>query len=108
MQKVRKHGESGVKRASQPSSGPLYDAKCTLQSEVWQGIKFSSAMEEGRRVQRRETLFRANSHLPFRIPQKREKSKCTHLHVNGVLVTITTPTDVDPALPESCQITRRE
>ena len=43
-------------------------------------------MEERRRVQRRETLFRANSHLRFRIPQKRGKSKCTRLRVNGALV----------------------
>ena len=30
--------------------------------------------------------FRANSHLRFRIPQIRVKSKCTRLRVNGTLV----------------------
>ena len=69
-----------------PSSGPLYDAKCALRREVRQRIKYCSAMEERRRVQRRETLFRANSHLRFRIPQKRGKSKCTRLGVNGALI----------------------
>jgi hypothetical protein len=42
-------------------------------------------MEDRRRV-RQETRFRANSHLRFRIPQKRGKSNFTHLRVNGALV----------------------
>ena len=69
-----------------PSSGPLYDAKCALRREVRHRIKYCSAMEERRRVQRRETLFRTNSHLRFRTPQKRGKSKCTRLRVNGAMV----------------------
>ena len=69
-----------------PSSGPLYDAKCALRREVRQRIKLCAAMEERKRVQRRENLFRANSHLRFRIPQKRGKSQCTRLRVDGALV----------------------
>ena len=45
-----------------------------------------AAMEERRRIQRCENLFRGNAHLRFRTPQKRGKSQCTHLCVNGALV----------------------
>ena len=69
-----------------PSSSPLYDAKCALRREVRHRIKYCSAMDERRWVQRRETLFRTNSHLRFRTPQKRGKSKCTRLRVNGAMV----------------------
>ena len=48
--------------------------------------KFCSAMEERKRVQRQESLFRSNSHLCFRTPQSRSKSKCTRLRVNGTLL----------------------
>ena len=61
-------------------SGPAYDAKCALRR------KFCSAMEERKRVQRQESLFRSNSHLCFRTPQSRSKSKCTRLRVNGTLL----------------------
>ena len=45
-----------------------------------------AAMEERKRVQRRENLFRANSHLRSRIPQRRGKSQCTHSCVDGALI----------------------
>ena len=67
-------------------SGPSYDAKCALRREVQQRVKFCSAMEERKRVQRQESLFRSNSHLRFRTPQSRSKSKCTRLRVNGTLL----------------------
>ena len=78
--------ESMGSRGYRPSSGPLYDAKSVLRREVRQRVKYCSAMEERRRIQRQETLFRSNSHLRFRTPQKRGKSKCTRLRQNGTLV----------------------
>ena len=73
-------------REGRPVSGPSYDAKCALRREVRQRVKFCSAMEERKRVQRQESLFRSNSHLRFRTPQSRSKSKCTRLRVNGTLL----------------------
>ena len=67
-------------REGRPVSGPTYDAMCDLRR------KFCSAMEERKRVQRQESLFRSNSHLCFRTPQSRSKSKCTRLRVNGTLL----------------------
>ena len=46
-----------------PPSGPLYDAKCALQREVRQRMKFCAAMEERKRVQRRENLQLTSSFL---------------------------------------------
>ena len=37
-------------------------------------------------MQKRESLFRRNAHLRFRTPQKRGKSQCTRLCVNGEIV----------------------
>ena len=67
-------------REGRPVSRPAYDAKCALRR------KFCSAMEERKRVQWQESLFRSNSHLCFRTPQSRSKSKCTRLRVNGTLL----------------------
>ena len=41
------------------------------------------------RVQKRESLFKENAHLRFRTPQKRGKSQCTRLRVDGALVSDT-------------------
>ena len=57
-----------------------------MRRQVRQRVKLCAAMEERRRVHRQETLFRANSHLRFRTPQKRSKSGCTRLRINGSLV----------------------
>ena len=73
-------------REGRSVSGPSYDAKCALRREVRQWVKFCSAMEERKRVQRQESLFRSNSHLRFCTPQSRSKSKCTRLRVNGTLL----------------------
>ena len=54
--------------------------------EVGQQIKLCAAMEERKHVQRRENLFSANSHLRFRIQQRRGKSQCTRLRVDGALI----------------------
>ena len=69
-----------------PSSGPLYDAKCTMRRKVRQRIKFCAAMEERKRVQKCEKLFKTNAYPRFRIPQKHQKSQCTCLRVNGTLI----------------------
>jgi len=70
-------------------------------------IKFCAAMEERRRIPRRENLFRANAHLHFRTPQKCGKSQCTCLRIkwSPCLRPITPPRSVDSALPKLCQIT---
>lgn len=73
-------------REGRPASGPFYDAKCGLRSEVRQRVKFCAAMDERRRVRRQESLFLSNSHLPFRTPQKRNKARCTRLRIDDTLV----------------------
>ena len=42
-------------REGRPVSGPSYDAKCALRREVRQRVKFCSAMEERKRVERQVT-----------------------------------------------------
>ena len=69
-----------------PNEGPLYKAKCFTRKEVKKRIKLCSAMEERKKVQRREHLFRMNAHSRFKLPQKREKSQCTRLRVEGRLI----------------------
>ena len=69
-----------------PASGPLYNAKCMLRRQVRQRVKFCAATEERRRVYQQDSLFGANSHLRFRIPQKRSKSGCTRLQIDDALV----------------------
>ena len=49
-------------------------------------IKLCSAMEERKRVQRWEHLFRMNAHSRFKLPQKRKNSQCTRLRVDGRLI----------------------
>ena len=73
-------------KEGKPPNGPLYDAKCNMRREVRQRTKFCAAMEERRSVQRRENLFRTNAHLRFRIPQKRGKSQCARLRVDGAII----------------------
>ena len=69
-----------------PSNGPLYEVKCAMRREVRKRIKLCTAMEERRQIQKREHLFRKNSHLRFQRPRKRGKSRCTRLRVNDVLL----------------------
>ena len=69
-----------------PTDGPLYEAKCLLRKRVRHRIKLCIAIEERKQIQRREHLFKSKSHLHFRIPKKREKSRCTRLRVGGAVV----------------------
>ena len=45
------------------------------------------AIEERKRIQRREHMFKTNAHLCFRTPQRRGMSQCNGLRIDGVLVT---------------------
>ena len=73
-------------RGKRPCEGPLYEAKCFTHKEVKRRIKICVAMEERKRVQRREHLFKTNAHSRFKLPQKRRKSQCTRLRMNGILI----------------------
>ena len=69
-----------------PLSGPLYDTKNEARKLVKQRIKFCAAMKERKLIQTREKLFRSSAPYRFKIPQKRGKSKCTCLRVDGNLI----------------------
>ena len=73
-------------KAGRPSSGPLYDSKCSLRADVRKRVKLCVAMNERKQVQRREHFFKTNAHHRFKLPQKRKKSRSSHLRVNGTLV----------------------
>ena len=74
------------KDGGRPNEGPLFEAKCSTRKEVKKRIKLCSAMEERKRVQRREHLFRMNAHSRFKLLQKRKNLQCTRLHVDGRLI----------------------
>ena len=74
------------KDSGMPSEGLLYGAKCSARNKVRRRIKMCAAMEERKRVQRRESLFRKNANSRFRLPQKRKKSQSTRLRVGGKLI----------------------
>ena len=77
----RKWDDSG-----RPSEGPLYEAKCNARKEVRKRVKACAAMKERKRVLNREHLFRTNDHRRFKLPQRRKKSHCTRLRVDGQLI----------------------
>ena len=60
------------KDSGMPSEGLLYGAKCSARNKVRRRIKMCAAMEERKRFQRRESLFRKNANSRFRLPQKRK------------------------------------
>ena len=66
-----------------PSNGPLYEEKCAMRKVV---RKLCSSMEERKQIQKREHLFRINSNVRFKRPQKRGRSRCTRLRVNNTLI----------------------
>ena len=57
-------------KAGRPSSGPLYDSKCSLRADVRKRVKLCVAMNERKQVQRREHFFKTNAHHRFKLPQK--------------------------------------
>ncbi len=69
-----------------PSSGRLYETKCSTRSEVRKRTKCCAAMDERKRVQKQEHLFKTNAHHRFKLPQRRKKSRSSRLRVNGILV----------------------
>ena len=67
-------------------SGPLYDTKNEARKLVKQRIKSCAAMKERKLIQTREKHFRSSAPYRFKIPQKRRKSQCTRLRVDGNLI----------------------
>ena len=74
------------KDSGKPQDGPLYKAKCLARREVKKRVKFCAAMEERRKVQRCEHMFKSKSKYRFKLPQ-RKKNQSTCLRVNGKLIT---------------------
>ena len=71
--------------AGRPPDGPLYDSKNHWRREVKKRVHLCAAMEERKRVRRREELFRSGSRHRFRAPHKR-KSRCSKLKVGNDLI----------------------
>ena len=63
------------KDGGRPCEGPIYVAKCPTHKEVKKCIKICAAMEERKRVQRHEYLFKINVHSRFKLPQKKKSHK---------------------------------
>ena len=64
-----------------PTSGHFYDAKCSLNAEVRKRVKLCTALDERKRVQRREHFFKAKVNHRFKLPQNRKKSRSSRLRV---------------------------
>ena len=72
--------------AGRPPDGLLYDSKNHWRREVKQRVNLCAAMDERRRVRRKENLFRSGARNRFRAPNKR-KPRCLKLKVGNDLVT---------------------
>ena len=83
--RVRKPGRRGVRMVGLLMIHSM-KPNAFLRKQVRHRIKLCIAIEERKQIQRREHLFKSKSHLRFRIPPKREKSRCTRLRVGGALV----------------------
>ena len=72
--------------AGHPPDGLLYDSKNHWRREVKKRVNLCVAMDERRRVRRRENLFRSGANNRFRGPNLR-KPRCSKLKVSNNLVT---------------------
>ena len=72
--------------ADRPPYGPLYNSKNHWRREVRKRVNICAAMNERKRVSRRENLFRSGSRNRFCGPHKR-KPRCSKLKVGNNLIT---------------------
>ena len=72
--------------AGRQPDGPLYDSKNDWRREVKKQVNLCAAMDEWRRVRRRENLFRSGARNRSCAPNKR-KPRCSKLKVGNNLVT---------------------
>ena len=68
--------------AGRPQSGPLFESKNGLRREVKRRVNHCAAVEERKRIRKREMLFKQLDDKCFRAPH-RMKSRCSKLRVNG-------------------------
>ncbi len=71
--------------AGRPQSGPLFERKKDLRNEVRKRIRLCAAVDERKRIRKRESLFLRKDAKSFRPPHKK-KCRCSKLRVDGKLI----------------------